>query len=110
MLKDLEEKYILPTYARNYTNFVSGKNAVLIDDTGKDYIDFTSGIGVVSVGHGNEKVAKAIYDQVSNITHISKLYVIEPQVKCAERIIKQSGYDMKCFFANSGAEANDGAI
>ena len=110
MLKDLEEKYILPTYARNYTNFVSGKNAVLKDDTGKDYIDFTSGIGVVSVGHGNEKVAKAIYDQVSNITHISKLYVIEPQVKCAERIIKQSGYDMKCFFANSGAEANEGAI
>lgn len=110
MLKDLDEKYILPTYARNYTNFVSGKNAVLKDDTGKDYIDFTSGIGVVSVGHGNEKVAKAIYDQVSNITHISNLYVIEPQVKCAERIVKQSGYDMKCFFANSGAEANEGAI
>jgi acetylornithine/N-succinyldiaminopimelate aminotransferase len=110
MLKDLEEKYILPTYARNYTNFVSGKNAVLKDDTGKDYIDFTSGIGVVSVGHGNEKVAKAIYDQVSNITHISNLYVIEPQAKCAERIVKQSGYDMKCFFANSGAEANEGAI
>jgi acetylornithine aminotransferase len=110
MLKDLEEKYILPTYARNYTNFVSGKNAVLKDDTGKDYIDFTSGIAVVSVGHGNEKVAKAICDQVSNITHISNLYVIEPQVKCAERIVKQSGYDMKCFFANSGAEANEGAI
>lgn len=110
MLKDLEEKYILPTYARNYTNFVSGKNATLKDDTGKDYIDFTSGIAVVSVGHGNERVAKAICDQVSNITHISNLYVIEPQVKCAERIVKQSGYDMKCFFANSGAEANEGAI
>ncbi len=110
MLKDLEEKYVLPTYTRNYTNFVSGKNAVLTDDTGKDYIDFTSGIAVVSVGHGNEKVAKAICDQVSNITHISNLYVIEPQVKCAERIVKQSGYDMKCFFANSGAEANEGAI
>ena len=110
MLKNLEEKYILPTYTRNYTNFVSGKNAVLKDDTGKDYIDFTSGIAVVSVGHGNEKVAKAICDQVSNITHISNLYVIEPQVKCAERIVKQSGYDMKCFFANSGAEANEGAI
>lgn len=110
MLKDLDNKYVLPTYARNYTNFVSGKNAVLTDDTGKDYIDFTSGIGVVSVGHGNETVAKAIYNQVSNITHISNLYVIEPQAKCAERIVKQSGYDMKCFFANSGAEANEGAI
>lgn len=110
MLKDLENQYILPTYGRNYTNFKSGKNAVLKDEEGKEYIDFTSGIGVVSVGHGNEKVSKAICDQVSNITHISNLYVIEPQVKCAVRIVKQSGYDMQCFFANSGAEANEGAI
>lgn len=110
MLKDLESQYVLPTYTRNYTNFVSGKNAVLKDENGKEYIDFTSGIGVVSVGHGNEKVAKAICDQVGNITHISNLYVIEPQVKCAQRIVRQSGYEMKCFFANSGAEANEGAI
>lgn len=110
MLKELEDNYVLPTYTRNYTNFVSGKNAVLKDDTGKEYIDFTSGIGVVSVGHGNERVAKAICEQVSRITHISNLYVIEPQAKCAQRIVKQSGYDMKCFFANSGAEANEGAI
>lgn len=110
MLKDLENKYIIPTYKRNYTNFVSGKNATLKDDTGKDYIDFTAGIAVVSVGHANDRVSKAICDQVNKITHISNLYVIEPQVKCAERIVKQSGYDMQCFFANSGAEANEGAI
>lgn len=110
MLKDLESKYILPTYGRNYTNFISGKNAILKDDTGKEFIDFTSGIGVVSVGHANEKVSQAICEQVRNITHISNLYVIEPQVKCAERIVKQSGFDMQCFFANSGAEANEGAI
>lgn len=110
MLKELEKQYVIPTYNRNYTNFVSAKNATITDDTGKDYIDFTSGIGVVSVGHANDKVSKAICDQVSKITHISNLYVIEPQVKCAERIVKQSGYDMQCFFANSGAEANEGAI
>ncbi len=110
MLKDLENKYIIPTYKRNYTNFVSAKNATIKDETGKMYIDFTSGIGVVSVGHANERVSKAICEQVNNITHISNLYVIEPQVKCAERIVKQSGYDMQCFFANSGAEANEGAI
>jgi len=110
MLKDLENKYILPTYGRNYTNFVSAKNAVITDDEGNEYIDFTSGIGVVSVGHANEKVSNAICEQVKKITHISNLYVIEPQVKCAERIVKQSGYDMQCFFANSGAEANEGAI
>ena len=110
MLKDLEKQYVLPTYGRNYTNFKSGKNATLTDEDGNNYIDFTSGIGVVSVGHANEKVAKAICEQVNNITHISNLYVIEPQVKCAEAIVKQSTYKMQCFFANSGAEANEGAI
>ncbi len=110
MLQELESQYVLPTYGRNYTNFVSGKSATLKDADGKEYIDFTSGIGVVSVGHANEQVSKAICDQVNRITHISNLYVIEPQVKCAERIVKQSGYDMQCFFGNSGAEVNEGAI
>ena len=110
MLKSTEEKYIIPTYGRNYTNFKSGKNATLKDENDKEYIDFTSGIGVVSVGHANEKVSDAICKQVNNITHISNLYVIEPQVKCAESIVKLSGYDMQCFFANSGAESNEGAI
>ena len=109
-LQDLENRYIIPTYGRNYTNFVSAKNATIKDDKEKDYIDFTSGIGVVSVGHANDIVSKAICDQASSIMHISNLYVIEPQVKCAERIVKQSGFDMQCFFGNSGAEANEGAI
>ncbi len=110
MLKELDSQYVLPTYARQEINFVSGKNAVLTDDNGKQYIDFTSGIGVVSVGHGNPAVSKAICDQVAKITHISNLYLIEPQAECARRIVQQSGYDMKCFFGNSGAEANEGAI
>ena len=110
MLKDLDTQYVLPTYARQNLSFVSGKNAVLTDSEGKEYIDFTSGIGVVSVGHGNETVSKAICDQVRNITHISNLYLIAPQAECAKRIVERSGYDMKCFFANSGAEANEGAI
>ena len=110
MLKALDDQYVLPTYARQEINFVSGHNAVLTDDEGKEYVDFTSGIGVVSIGHGNEKLTKAICEQVGNITHISNLYLIEPQAKCAQKIVGQSGYDMKCFFANSGAEANEGAI
>jgi len=109
-LQELDKEFIIPTYGRNYTNFVSAKNATIKDDLGKDYIDFTSGIGVVSVGHANDTVTKAICDQVSSITHISNLYVIEPQAKCAQRIVELSGYDMQCFFANSGAESNEGAI
>jgi len=109
-LKNLDKNYVLNTYARNYVNFTTGSNATLKDDTNKDYIDFTSGIGVVSVGHGNKQVADAIYKQVSNITHMSNLYAIEPQAMLAKKLQELSGYDMGTFFSNSGAEANEGAI
>ena len=56
--KKLDKDYVLHTYARNYVNFKKGVNATLYDDENKDYIDFTSGIGVTSVGHGNARVAK----------------------------------------------------
>ena len=109
-LEQQDKQYVLQTYARNYTNFVKGVGSTLYDENGKDYIDFASGIGVTSVGHGNEVLVKAIFDQVSNIIHISNLQVIEPQAKLAQKIVELSGYDMGIFFANSGAEANEGAI
>ena len=108
--KELDKKYVLPTYGRQDVEFVSGENARLIDVNGKKYIDFTSGIGVVSVGHANERVNSAICNQISNITHISNLYNIAPQAQAAQKIVEASGYDMQCFFGNSGAEANEGAI
>ena len=109
-LEELDKKYILSTYARNYTNFVRGEGSTLFDEKGMDYIDFASGIAVNSVGHGNPKLTEAICEQAKNIIHISNLQVIEPQAKLAERIAQQSGYDMALFFANSGAEANEAAI
>jgi acetylornithine aminotransferase len=108
--QELDKKYVLPTYARADVEFVSGKNATLKDANGKKYIDFTSGIGVCSVGHANERLNSAISQQISNITHISNLYNIAPQAKAAQKIVETSGYDMQCFFGNSGAEANEGAI
>jgi len=110
MIEQLDKQYVLQTYPRNYVNFKKGENATLFDENNKDYIDFTSGIGVVSVGHGNKRVANKIYEQVSNITHISNLYAIEPQAKLGEKVAKLSGMDVATFFANSGAEANEGAI
>ncbi|MGZ5208322.1 MAG: acetylornithine/succinylornithine family transaminase [Sulfuricurvum sp.] len=104
------EKYVLPTYARQPISFVEGKNARLIDSEGKEYIDFAAGIAVCSVGHGNDRLTKAICDQVSKLIHVSNLYYIEPQAVCAKKIVELSGYTMKCFFGNSGAEANEGAI
>ena len=109
-LKELDLAYVLHTYAREYVNFKYGKNARLYDEEGKEYIDFTSGIGVVSVGHGNERLSHAICDQARKIIHISNLYLIEPQALLAKRLVELSGYDMRLFFANSGAEANEGAI
>lgn len=110
MLENLDKQFVLQTYARNYVNFKKGINATLFDENDKDYIDFTSGIGVVSVGHGNKEVADVIYEQVSNITHISNLYAIEPQAVLGEKIAKLCEMDVATFFANSGAEANEGAI
>ena len=109
-LEQMDKEYVLHTYARNYVNFTKGINATLFDDKNKDYIDFTSGIAVCSVGHGNKRVADKIYEQISNITHISNLYGIEPQAKLAKRLKELSGYDIRTFFSNSGAEANEGAI
>ncbi len=108
--KELDTKYVLPTYARADVEFVSGDNARLVDAQGKKYIDFTSGIAVCSVGHANKRVNDAICKQIANITHISNLYYTAPQAKAAQKIVEASGYDMKCFFGNSGAEANEGAI
>jgi acetylornithine aminotransferase len=109
-LEQQDKHYVLQTYARNYTNFVKGVGSTLYDEQGKEYIDFASGIGVNSVGHGNEKLSSAICEQAKNIIHISNLQVIEPQAKLAQKIVELSGYDMGVFFANSGAEANEGAI
>jgi len=109
-LEQQDKQYVLQTYARNYTNFVKGVGSTLYDENGKEYIDFASGIGVNSVGHGNEMLTSALCQQAKNIIHISNLQVIEPQAKLAQKIVELSGYDMGIFFANSGAEANEGAI
>ena len=106
----MDKEYVLQTYARNYVNFKHGINATLFDDKGKDYIDFTSGIGVVSVGHGNQRLADAIADQARHIIHTSNLYLIEPQARLAKKINELTGFDVAVFFGNSGAEANEGAI
>lgn len=108
--KELDKKYILPTYARADVEFVRGSGSRLVDVNDKSYIDFASGIGVVSVGHANKRVNEAITKQISKLTHTSNLYYIEPQAKAAQKIVESSGYDMMCFFGNSGAEANEGAI
>ncbi|WP_292662020.1 aspartate aminotransferase family protein [Nitratifractor sp.] len=109
-LERLDKEYVLASYARNYTNFVRGEGAKLYDESGREFIDFASGIGVSSLGHAHPKLSAAICDQASKLIHVSNLQVIEPQAKLAQRLVELSGYDMRCFFGNSGAEANEAAI
>ncbi|PZT48861.1 aspartate aminotransferase family protein [Helicobacter valdiviensis] len=109
-LEQMDKDYVLHTYARNYTHFIKGENAKLYDEKGEDYIDFASGIAVCSVGHGNKRLANAICDQANKLIHTSNLYLIEHQAKLAKKLVELSGYDMRVFFANSGAEANEGAL
>ncbi|MEO1924361.1 MAG: aspartate aminotransferase family protein [Nautiliaceae bacterium] len=103
--------YLLNTYARFDIAFVRGENATLWDRDENDYIDFTSGIGVVSVGHSNVRLANAICDQANRIIHISNLFRIPPQEKLAEMLIVRSPIEEGgVFFCNSGAEANETAL
>ena len=109
-LEQIDKDFVLHSYGRNYTQFVKGEGSKLFDVDGKEYIDFSSGIGVCSVGHANKRVSDAICDQASKLIHTSNLWVIEPQALLAKRIVELSGFDMRLFFANSGAEANEGAV
>jgi acetylornithine/N-succinyldiaminopimelate aminotransferase len=105
----MNSDYHMNTYGRLPVSFVRGKGMKLWDTEGKEYLDFLSGIGVVSVGHCHPFVIDAIKSQVERLMHVSNLYYIEPQLRLAKKIVEISFGD-KCFFANSGAEANEGAI
>jgi acetylornithine aminotransferase len=108
-LKKLDDQYVLHTYARREIAFERGRNATLFDENGRDYVDFTSGIGVNSIGCGNRVLAQAIAKQAEAMLHSSNLYVIRPQAELAQKIASLSGLDARVFFSNSGAEANEGA-
>jgi len=90
-------------------SFVKGKGSRLWDDSGKEYIDFMSGIGVCSIGHANPAWVTAIAEQAGKLAHTSNLYYTEPGGKLAERLCKLSGMS-GAFFANSGAESTEGMI
>ena len=108
-IKALDEGYVLQTYGRNQVAIDRGEGATLWDTEGKKYIDFTSGIGVCSLGYANEKWARAIYDQAMKVGHISNLCYTEPYALLASKLVPAAGM-AAAFFGNSGAEANEGMI
>ena len=108
-IMELDEKYVLPTYGRNPVALVRGKGLRAWDAEGKEYLDFTSGIGVNSLGFCHPAWTAAVAAQAGALQHISNLYVTAPDAKLAKKLCKRTGMD-KVFFGNSGAEANEGAI
>ncbi len=99
----------LETYARFPIALVKGAGMKVWDADGKEYLDFLAGISVCNLGHCHPAVTEAIQKQAATLLHVSNLYHIEPQAKLAEWLTKRTFAD-KVFFANSGAEANEGAI
>lgn len=108
-IKSLDEQYVLQTYSRNPLALDHGKGATLYDTEGKLYTDFTSGIGVCSLGYGHEAWADAIHQQALKLGHVSNLYYTEPYARLASRLVPAAGM-AAVFFGNSGAEANEGII
>ena len=108
-MKALTGQYVMNTYGRFDVAIDHGQGAKLYDPEGREYIDFTSGIGVTSLGYGDEDWVNAITQQAKKLGHVSNLFYTEPAAKLAEKLCQRTG--MSCvFFANGGGEANEGMI
>ncbi len=104
----LFDQYVIPTYGRFPIVLERGEGARVWDEQGREYLDFGSGIAVCSVGHSHPRVTAALARQAGTLVHTSNLYYNRQQGLLAERLVKAVGHAGKVFFANSGAEANDG--
>lgn len=109
-LKAEENKYVMNTYGRFPIALDHGEGATLWDIEGKKYIDLASGIGVNCMGYNNPAIVDAIANQAHKLTHVSNLFTTEPMVQVAKKLVEKTHLNGKVFFANSGAEANEGAI
>lgn len=108
-MKERDGQYVLGTYARNDLCIAKGTGSTCYSPEGKKFIDFSSGIGVNSLGFSDEGWVNAVAKQAGTLQHTSNLFYTEPCGELAEILINRTGFD-KVFFCNSGAEANEGAI
>ena len=109
LLEQKDKQYVMNTYRRLPLTFIRGEGVRLQDSAGREYLDLVSGLGVTVLGHCHPRVTRAIKRQAGELLHTTNLYYIEPQAELAELLVENS-FEGKCFFANSGAEANEGAI
>ncbi len=108
-LKQIDKQYVANTYARFPVALLSGKGSLVYDETGKEYIDMGSGIGVTAFGIADDEWAAAVAAQLGKLQHMSNLYYTEPCALLAQLLCERTGMK-KVFFCNSGAESNEGMI
>ena len=108
-IKNLDEQYVMHSYGRFPVALDRGEGATIWDVNGREYIDFTAGIGVTSLGHGDRGWLEAVTGQAARLAHISNLFYTEPYAKVAQALCTRSGM-ANVMFGNSGAEANEAMI
>ena len=109
-IRELDKQYYMNTFGeRLNVSFEHGEGMKLISNEGKEYYDFLGGIAVNALGHSHPKFIEALKNQLDKLIHTSSLYYIENQSKLAQKLVENSCAD-RAFFANSGAEANEGAM
>lgn len=107
MIRELFSKHVVPTYGRFEIALSHGAGSHLYDVNGKRYLDLGGGIAVSSLGHAHPAITEALVEQSRKLIHISNFYYHESQGRLAQALVNLLGPG-KCFFCNSGAEANEG--
>jgi 4-aminobutyrate aminotransferase len=110
-----QQKHLFPAVFHYFSEplvISRAKNQFVYDADGNEYLDFFGGIVTISVGHCNEHVSRRLHEQIDKLTHVSPVFVTEPQAALAEAIagVTPDRALTKCFFTNSGTEANEAAI
>ncbi len=106
-IRELFHRHVVPSYGRFDLVFDRGAGSQLWDVSGKRYLDLGGGIAVCALGHAHPEITAALIEQSRRLVHVSNLYFHGPQGKLAEQIVRHLAPG-KVFFANSGAEANEG--
>jgi acetylornithine/N-succinyldiaminopimelate aminotransferase len=107
MIRELFSQYVIPSYGRFDLALSHGAGSYLFDVNGKRYLDLGGGIAVSSLGHAHPAITQALVEQSRKVIHTSNFYYHEPQGRLAQALVNLIGPG-KCFFANSGVEANEG--
>ena len=107
--QEIEREYYMQVVRRQPVTIVRGEGTKVWDEEGKEYLDFTSGWGVNNIGHCHPAIVKAVQEQAATLMQTSNAFYSVPQLQLAQTLIDNSCMD-RVFFANSGAEANEGAV